>query len=29
MNKKKSTGVKSFYQRTEFSLIALIVVLFW
>ncbi len=28
MNKKKSTGVKSFYQRTEFSLIALIVVLF-
>lgn len=28
MNKKSSNGVKSFYQRTEFSLIALIVLLF-
>jgi ribose transport system permease protein len=28
MNKKSSNGMKNFYQRTEFSLIALIVVLF-
>ena len=28
MNKKSSKGVKHFYQTTEFSLIAIIVVLF-